>query len=265
MAKRITIQIVGARDDKGDVRLSDFTDQLNLIRKALFERERLIAGVNAPQIDYKVVDLHHSEATIVIEPIPFNGSSAYVDKIVSGFSEELRSIKKKAKLTDEPDVERLKAYQKIGHRPDNKISKVRIAVDRKPVTIDESFRENVERILGPDEFIQGTISGMLDAINFHNTNRFTLYPPIGPQKVSGTFDLDIRPKVKEAVGNFVTVVGQLRYKQWAAFPHGVLAEDIDIHEPDSSLPTLSELRGSFAGALGNKTSLEFVEDIRANW
>jgi hypothetical protein len=265
VAKRITIQIVGAKDDKGDVRLSDFTDQLNLIRKALFERERLVAGVDSPQIDYKIVDLHHSEATIVIEPISFNGASAYVNKVVSGFSDELRSIKKNAQLTDEPDVERLKAYQKIGHRSDNMISKVRIAVDRRATTIDESFKENVEKILGPDEFVQGTISGMLDAINFHYTNRFTLYPPLGPRKVSGAFEPDLRPKVKEAVGNFVTVIGQLRYKQWAAFPHGIVADDIDVHEPDSALPTLSELRGSFSGALGDKTSADFVEELRENW
>jgi hypothetical protein len=265
VAKRITIQLVGAKDDQGNVRLSDFTDQLNIIKKALFERERLVAGVEAPHIDYKIVDLHHSNATIVIEPISVNGTAEYADKFVDGFSNELRSIKKTATLTDEPDVERLRTYQKIGHRPDNMISKVKISVGRKPVTIDESFKENVEKILGPDEFIQGTISGMLDAINFHNTNRFTLYPQLGPTRVSGTFDPPLRPKVKDAVGNFVTVIGRLRYKQWSAFPHGVVAEDIDIHEPDSSLPTLSELRGAFAGALGEKTSVEFVEQIRESW
>jgi hypothetical protein len=262
VAKRITIQLVGTADAKGNVRLTDFVDQLGLIKRALSERERLVSGIDRPKIEYKVVDLHHSDATIVLEPIALNGSSEYADKIVSGFSEELRVIKREGKLTDEPDFHRLEAYTRIGERPDNLISKVRISVGRKPVTIDRAFKENVEKILGPDEFVQGTISGMLEAVNFHNTNRFTLYPTIGPYKIAGTFDESLRGKVKEGIGRFVTVIGKLRYKQWSSFAHGVIAEDVDTHEPDSELPTLSDLRGAFAGATGDKSSVEFVEQVR---
>jgi len=262
VAKRITIQLFGAQDDKGNVRLADFIDQLSTIKHALYERERLVSHTERPQIEYKVVDLHHSEATIVLEAIPLDGAQAFVDKVVVGFSEELRSIRRDGKILDEPDVDRLEAYSRIGERRDNLIAKVRIAVGRKPVTIDRTFKENVAKILGPDEFIQGSISGMLETVNFHNTNRFTLYPSVGPERVAGRFDESLRNKVKEGIGNFVTVIGKLRYKQWASFPHGVVAEDIDIHEPDSDLPKLSDLRGAFAGVTGDKTSVEFVEQIR---
>jgi hypothetical protein len=262
VAKRITIQLVGAQDDKGDVRFADFIDQLRIIKQALNERERLVSHAELSQIEYKVVDLHHSEATIVLEAIPLNGAKEYVDKVLVGFSDELRSIRREGKIVDEPDVDRLETYCRIGERRDNLIAKVRIAVGRKPVTIDRTFKENVKKILGPDEFVQGSISGMLETVNFHNTNKFTIYPPVGPARVAGRFDESLRGKVKAGIGSFVTVIGKLRYKQWASFPHGIVAEDIDVHEPDSALPTLSHLRGAFAGITGDLNSVEFVEKIR---
>jgi hypothetical protein len=262
VGKRITIQLVGAQDDKGNVRLADFIDQLRVIKLALYERERLIYRAERSQIDYKVVDLHHSKTTIVVEAVSLNNEQGYADKVVDGFSDELRIIRREGKIVDEPDYDRLEAYNRIGERRDNLVATVRIAVGRKPVTIDRTFKENVEKILGPDEFIQGTVSGMLEAVNFHNTNRFTLYPPVGPTRVHGRFDESLRSKVKAGIGSFVTVIGKLRYKQWSSFPHGVVAEDIDVHEPDSALPKLSELRGAFAGITGDLNSIEFVEKIR---
>jgi len=263
VAKRITIQLVGAKNDQGDVRLGDFVDQLSVIKKALFERERLVSRTEQPQIDYKIVGLRReSPATIVLEPIALNGTRGYAEKVVAGFSRELRLIRREAKIVDEPDVHRLEAYRRIGHRSDNLIAKVKIAVGKSPVTIDHVFKENVDKILGPDELVEGTISGMLEAVNFHNANKFTLYPPIGARKINGTFDPTLRPKIKEAIGNFVTVLGKLRYKQWSPFPHGMIAEDVDIHEPDASLPSLSELRGAFAGITGDRNSVEFVDTLR---
>lgn len=261
--QRITIQLVGDKSDNGDVRLPDFIDQLRTIRTALTERERLVSGMEHPRIEYKIVDLHHSESTVVLEPIVHDESKAYAQQVLNGFSDELRLIKREAKIVDEPDVDRLLAYSRIGHRSDNHIFKVKIAIGRKPVVIDTKFKQNIEKILGPDEFVEGTVDGMLEAVNFHHTNKFTLYPLIGPRKVTGTFsDMQLREKVREGIGRYVTVIGKLRYKQWASFPHGVVAEDIDVHELDSQLPTLSDLRGAFAGATGEKDSLEFVEQIR---
>ena len=41
-----------------------------------------------------------------------------------------------------------------------------------------------------------------------------------------------------------------------------MAEVVDIHEPDSALPSLTELRGAFAGNLGQLNSAEFVDQLR---
>ena len=80
--------------------------------------------------------------------------------------------------------------------------------------------------------------------------------------MSGTFDPQLRGEIKKAIGNFVTVAGKLRYKAWSPYPHGVIAELVDIHEPDSELPTLTDLRGAFGGSTGALNSAEFIDQLR---
>jgi hypothetical protein len=140
---------------------------------------------------------------------------------------------------------------------------VKIRSGNNVVTIDERFKRNLNDIVGPDEFAEGSVAGMVEAVNFHNANKFTLYPMLGARKISGTFERDkLRPKIKDAIGNFVTIFGRLRFKAWADFPHGIIAEDIDVHEPDFRLPTLTELRGAFSGMTRDMSSVAFVDRLR---
>jgi hypothetical protein len=268
MANRISIEIVGAASDREDVRLNDLIDQLRTVKKALRETERAVTGRDELTLDYKVVDLrHHSPSTIVLEPVSFNGqppSPGLMPRVVNTFTTELGLIKREKKLLIEPDLPRLAAYRDIGKQEhgQSRIEKVVVRSGGHTVTIDTAFKRNLEDIVGPDEFSEGTISGSLEALNFHNTNKFTLYPPLGPKKVIGTFPMELRPTIKDAIGSFVTVTGKLCFKAWSPYPHGVLAETIDIHEPDSDLPTLTKLRGAFAGSTGELNSAEFVDRLR---
>jgi hypothetical protein len=269
MSNRLTIQFVGSDSDREDVRLNDLIDQLKNVKKALRETEIALTGRNEPTLDYKIVDLRHSSpSTIVFEPVPMDermAPPADLEKnVVSSFTGELRLIKREKKLLIEPSLPRLEAYQDIGKRENvrSRIEKVKIWSGRNVVTIDAAFQKNLANIVGPDEFAEGAISGMLEAVNFHNANKFTLYPSIGPTKVYGTFDPSLRPEIKQAIGSFVTVAGNLRYKAWSPYPHGIIAELVDIHEPDSDLPTLTALRGAFAGSTGELNSAEFVDQLR---
>lgn len=267
MATRITIQIVGDKSDRQDVRLDDFIRQLNDVKKALRENEITVTGKEEATLDYKVVDLRHSSpATVVLEPVPTAPNVAidlhFAQKVVGEFATELRAIKRKGELTREPELDRLLAYQKIGIRENSRVSKVKIAVGRNAVTIDEKFRQKLNAIVGPDEFAEGSISGTIEVVNIHDRNQFFLYPVIGPKRVTGTFREQLRPTIKDAIGEYVTVHGKLRYKAWSPYPHGIAAEDVEIHEPESALPTLTEMRGAFAGSMGNLNSIEFVEQLR---
>lgn len=271
--QRIKIQMIGSDLDHKDVRLEDFIEQLARVKKALNEAEMALTGRDNPTIDYKIVDLkHQSPSVVVLETVALNGTPiAGASDVPFYLASELQSIKRNGELLNKPDLDRLLAYQKIGVRSEKRknsyIEKVRIEVNKKSVTIDQKFKSNLETILGPDEESEGSISGHLEALNLHNANRFTLFPPIGPKRVSGTFPRRLRATVKAALESFVTVSGKLKYKAWSDLPHTIIAQEIDVHEPDEDLPRFADIRGVMRGRLGQLNSAEFVDNLRIyeNW
>jgi hypothetical protein len=268
MPKKITLRFIGAPSDRENVRLSDFIAQLESVKKALRENERLLTGEDEPSLDYKITDLRHSSpAEMDLEPVRLRDvPKSLGSEVFSVFGTELRTIRKEAATTQDPELGRLQAYQEMGHRKNSALVALQIRVGRNKVAIDERFHGNLDRILGPDEFASGSISGFLEAINFHNTNRFFLYPTLGPKKVAGKFKPELRSDVKKAIGEFVTVEGRLAYKSWAPFPHAVEATRIVMHPPDRELPTLFDLKGTIPDLTGAESSVEFVDRIRnENW
>src|SRR6185437_12141068 len=243
MAATITIRLVGAQTDGRDVRFSEFISQLEAIKNALKETEQFVHGQDRHVIDYKVIDLKHaSPSELELEPImPQGYNPAYADRVLKSFTTELRTIRERKRLILAPDMGRLSAYGEIGPRKHGLIQEVDIGLRRVPVqrdvAIDQKFKSNLKHILGPDEMVYGSISGRLEWLNLHGTRKFRLYPSVGPKRVTGSFREDIREQVRAGVDRFVTVFGVLRYKEWEQFPHGVIAEKIEVHEPDATLPT----------------------------
>lgn len=58
--QRITITIKGSETDSGDVRLSEFLEQLDAIKEALRQTERVVSGNQEQRIYYRIVGLSHS-------------------------------------------------------------------------------------------------------------------------------------------------------------------------------------------------------------
>ena len=141
------------------------------MKKALRETELAITGRDELTVDYKIVGLRHdSPATIVLEAIPVNGqpSANLIPEVVTSFTDELRLIRREKKLLIEPDLPRLRAYQDIGKREhsESRIEKVKIRSGRLSVTIDRTFKRNLDEIVGPDEFAEGTIAGNAGGVEF---------------------------------------------------------------------------------------------------
>jgi len=227
-----------------------------------------VTGNDELSLDYKIVDLRHSSpAEMDLEPVYLRDvPKSLGGEVFSAFGSELRSIRKQAATTQDPELGRLQAYQEMGHQKNNVLTALQIRVGRTRVVIDDVFHGNLDRILGPDEFVSGSISGFLEALNIHNTNRFAVYPTLGPKKVAGKFGSELREQIKRAIGDFVTVEGRLAYKSWAPFPHAIEATQVLPHRPDSELPSLFDLHGTIPDLTGAESSVEFVERIRhENW
>lgn len=264
MTKRIVVRFIGSAADKQDVRLSEFIEQLRGIKSALRENERIVSGEDEPALDYKIVELrHNSPSEMELEPVSLRPvPKQYESRVVASFGKELSAIRRRGKPFHAPELSRLEAYQTLGVQKSGALSELQISVGNTKVQIDDVFKKKLENILGPDEIIRGSISGFLEAVNIHNTNRFTLYPTLGPKKVTGKFHPAQREAIRAAIGNFVTVRGKLAYKTWSPFAHAVNAEAIEIHKPDAKLPTLFDLRGAMPKLTGKENSVAFVERLR---
>src|SRR5437762_2102207 len=120
MAATITIQIVGAELDNRNVRFSELITQLEAVKVALKETEVCLIGGEQRIIplDYRVVDLRHSSpSTLELEPIVENGNRDYANRVLKGFTTELRRIRAHQRLIAKPEIHRLIAYKEIGPRP----------------------------------------------------------------------------------------------------------------------------------------------------
>jgi hypothetical protein len=129
-------------------------------------------------------------------------------------------------------------------------------------TVDKKFKEKLEIILGPDEITYGAISGRLEYVNVHRKRNFRLYPLIGPRWIRGRFTEDLLPEVRKGLDRHVTVFGKLLFKSWDKHPYAIVAQNIDVHESDSELPTFNDVKGIAPDLTGDVRSSDWVRKIR---
>jgi hypothetical protein len=275
-SNQITIQLQGSPEDDGHIRLSEFLAQLEATRTALKNTERLVTGSDEPSLYYRVINLSYaSPATVVLEAVsrPEQQATAAVEHIdhsaetVNEFFASLRRIRDERRAPRNADLQALQAYRDLAAVTEKHIPSIRISNTAATVDIDATFRMAVDEIIGPDELVEGSISGMLEKVNLHNTTRFDIFPTVGPQHVACNFAPELKREVIRGLAQYVNVRGTLRYKRLSEFPHAVDVAEIEIFPPEEDLPSLYDIRGIAPGATGDLTADEFVDSIRnaADW
>jgi len=264
--ERITVELVGASEDDGHLRLSEFIKQLQAVKSALKQTERTITGKDEPELYYRIVKVRHSSPlSVTIEPTPLKPEEGreIAKSTIKKFFTTLHMIDKQTDAPEDFDLPALEAYRDLGTMLDKHVAGITITTSRRrKVEIDKKFETKVSEIIGPDELIEGSLSGMLEWLNLHNTSIFHIYPVIGAKKVVCNFPKRLRDKVKAAIDSHVEVYGELRYKKWGDFPYAMNVSDLNILPPDDELPTLFDLRGIAPNATGDMSSAEFVRAIR---
>ena len=244
--QNITIQLEGSKDDNGHVRLSELIQQLEFVRSALRQTERLVTGKDEKLLYYKVVDLsHNSPVTVVLEATPIKKEikPQIATRTVSTFFRNLQWIQEKSQVPSRVDLQALESYRALGSMLDKNVSDIKIINSNRVFDINENFTEKVIDIIGPDEIIEGSMSGMLEWINLHNTHTFHIYPEVGPKKLNCNFHKELRPTVISAIDKHVRVYGELRYKKRDKYPYAINVKEIETLPDENELPTLASLRG----------------------
>ena len=121
----------------------------------------------------------------------------------------------------------------------------------------------IDRLLGPENIQAGSISGKLDAINVHNrTNKFYLYPALGPKKVMCHFPEAMVDEAIAAIQRHIEVSGTFKYKRRDFFPYEIEVEKLRVFPRIDELPSFMSLRGLAPNATGDLDSVAFVRERR---
>lgn len=134
------------------------------------------------------------------------------------------------------------------------------------IVIDVEARRRIEAVFGSDVVADGSVDGMLEAINIHSkTNTFALYPVVGPSRITCKFPDELLPSVKPALGRYVLVFGELRYRWRDPHPYEARANRIEILPNFEDQPRFSDILGIAPHATSDMRSEEFVRNIRNGW
>lgn len=271
--QRIIIALEGASDDRGDVRLDALTEQLDNLRRALtYAEDHAAIGGRRKPVYYRVVDLHHSAATLVIEPVTEDVENDRTNAIVYEFRTRLRQIQE-SRVPEDVSIEELEAYRALAPRPEQRIKQLTIAFDaptilknREEYKVTAEFEQRLSEIIGPEEVAWGTLTGYLDAVNLHERNVFYLWPRVGPRRVYCTFDRALRDDVKAAITHFVEVAGLIHYRRRSNLATSMSSvHSIEVLDSGDPGTRLSELRGIAPDVTGGKDTREFVDSYDEDW
>jgi len=271
--KRITIALEGDLDDRGDVRLPALIEQLQSFKRALsYAESHAAAGGKKPSVEYRLVDLHHSEAAFTFEAFPEDALDDRTGAVIYEFRTRLKQIQS-GQVPDDVSIEELEAYQELAPTPERRIRRVDVTFDApaalakvETIQMTLEFRQQVAELIGPEEFAWGTMTGRLEALNLHEKNLFYLYPPVGPSRVTCMFKREIREDVKLAVDHYVEVAGKLHYKRRSKFAQRMSdVYSVEVLDTDNDRPRLSELRGIAPDVTGGIDTREFVDTLDEEW
>jgi hypothetical protein len=265
--RTITVQLLTA-SDREELRLDDFLDEMQKLKTALRETERLVSKRD-PTLYFRIKKLQkNSPAQVTLEAVSDlkdeSAEPAYASYVLRSMTTNLRLIANKKQRPKRIEVPVLEAYRELTAPMDKRQIQVEIQTGNNRVLINREFRDILDNLIGDDEVSYGSLSGTIEAINLHDRKRFWLYPTIGPSRVVGRFRNRDRRRFAEAVDKYVTVYGRLRYKTWDKYPYEVHADDIEVHEAQG-VPTLYELKGASPGATGQLSTREYLDRIHDEW
>jgi hypothetical protein len=263
----LKIQFTGSIEDDEHLRLSAFIEELNSMREALTELDKALSHSEKATVDYRIVDLTHSSpAAVVLEPIPTKDTKAISDvsgQIVNKFLDVVEGINNGV-VPRELDSDVLEHFGKIGWGFRRKISKIVLVSDNREIPVGKTFSAQVKRILGEDQVMDGSVEGTLEMINIHaGSNKFEIYPAVGPKKVKCHFSKVNLEAAIAGVGKYINVTGKVHYRERDKHPYKIMVASIEIYPQEDKLPSIFDLKGIAPDLTGNLSSEEYLRKIRA--
>jgi hypothetical protein len=201
----------------------------------------------------------NSPATIVMNAVRDNNGSGNNLAFFSGVEEITLSGKAPPHFTRNIfDV--LKEFAGVIGRS---VRSATIEVGNKSILIDLAARKRIESVFGSDTSLEGTLDGMLEAVNLHGKqNTFGHYPVVGANRVSCKFDEELLSQIRPALGKYVAIKGELKYWWKEKFPYEAFVTKIEVLDDWDKQPSFLEILGMDPEATGGLPSEEFTRKER---
>lgn len=261
--ERLIFQLRGSADENGDVRFDDFIRELAAIKKSLSDMDRL-AG-NEGKVYYRVVDLHHSHATLELQAFPVEPAMTDFDAGIDLWYKSVDAIQRDVPPPFNLDYPALQGLRELTSVLGTRMPELLVQRGDQTVSVSPALAKQVDQILGPYQYEIGSFVGNLEQINLHDTYKFTLYPVSHAPSLTCLFPRNMKREAIEALDHYVRVYGRFRYHKNYPQPIDLRVREIEIMPDESEIPSMAELRGAAPGATGNLSSEEFVRRVRDGW
>ena len=254
---KLTVDLVGADEDHGDVQLVDFRAFCESLEGCLRRVEDVVSA-DSPHLRYLIDDLKKGSANFtIVAARPRHGPDRR-SEVIRVFATTINRLESGDAVDPRWTAEALKAFRRLAEPITKRLKRISIGGTR----VTTSYIANIDRILGEEIPSEGSVKGRLEKLNLHNANEFMIYPPIEGYAVKCVFPEDLFELVHGGIRKTVTVFGTLYHRPDSPFPEMVLVKNIEIHKPDSELPRLSDMKGTWENSFGGMTPVQFLQSIR---
>ena len=264
---KISFTIEGTDENRGHVELSVFAEKvrhfLDLLNVSVKDR-------GEETVVFHVVHLSHSSpATIECAAIAEGEDAAAA--AVHAIGENLTCVEENTTQNLSHPV--LSAMEQLVKFKPSKIAWAEMQIlgnqveDKRIYKLDDNFKERLSHVRRIEERTISTIDGRLEQINIHNNAKtFRIYTTLPVfSSITCVFPSNLLEKVQNSLGAFVSVSGECFYRPEAPFPYKMHVRDMVILPSNEDLPSLSDLYGIAPSGEGEKSSEQFVRELRDGW
>ena len=254
------------RDDR-NLRFADFVGQCEALRMALTHTESAVTkGVVG--LDWQVVRMTYSSpATITVEPELPEKPQDFPDhrfQVIQRFLGNWYTLTEENRIPEDLDRQALSAYKTVsGYVRQGRIRATISRGELPSIEISGDVEQLIDHTLGQETTALGSVEGTLEYLNIHARSRdIRIYPIVGPDRIVGRISAQLIQKAGEAIGREVRATGELTYLARDNFPAYIQVHELEVLPRDEDLPTIMEIKEIAPNLTGDKSSEDFIRELR---
>jgi hypothetical protein len=172
----------------------------------------------------------------------------------------------RGEFTGDSDYDLLNDIKELSAPVGVSLKEARLSIDEKTYALTEKLADSISTFQADQEECETTVEGMLERVNVHHAaNVFTIYPDVGPTRITCRLPENLAEKGIGAIRRRVAVSGVGKFRKFDPFPHEIVADGIEVYGLDEELPSFADLCGMAPGATGELSSEDFVRLARNEW